>query len=535
MAPEDPVLDPLAHLAAIVQYSDDAIISKRLDSTIVTWNRAAERMFGYMAAEAVGHSIRIIIPRERWAEEDEVLRRVSAGKIVDHFETLRQRRDGTLIDISLTVSPVKNEAGQIVGASKIARDISERRRAERAAARAEQERATLLVEAQAANRAKDEFLSILSHELRTPLNAILGWSEVLRLRQTDAVLMARGLEAISRNVKAQTRLIDDLLDVSRIGAGKMRLDVRAVELAPIVTATIDSIRPAIEAKGLHLSPVLDPSAMVLGDPDRLQQVVWNLVSNAVKFTPKHGRIQVTVARINSQVEITVSDSGKGIDPAYLPRVFERFSQEDSSARRQFSGLGLGLTIAHQLVELHGGTIEARSEGQGKGATFVVKLPTSLVVPPPEDEPREHPSAMSHVASRRSYPDLTGVRVLVVDDDATTREVAEAILRPLGAEVLVAASAPEALEIVARRRPHLMVADIEMPGEDGYSLMRKVRMLPAASGGAIPAAALTAFARPEDRWRALDAGFQLHLAKPIEPLGLAIAVAQLAGRTGATVG
>ena len=518
------VPDPVAHLAAIVRFSDDAIVSKLLDGTITSWNLAAERMFGYSAAEAVGQSIKLIIPRDRWAEEDEVLARLRRGEVIDHFETVRQRKDGSRFEISLTVSPVKDESGRIVGASKIARDISERRKAE-------EERARLLTEAQAANRAKTDFLAVLSHELRTPLNPILGWAEVLRLRQDDPEMTARGLEAIARNVKAQVKLIDDLLDVSKIEAGKLRLDVRTVELAPIVEAALDAIVPAAEAKQIQVQSVLDPSGLVLGDSDRLQQVIWNLLANAVKFTPKRGRIQVSLSRVNSHVEVTVSDTGQGIAAEYLPHVFDRFSQADTSIRRHFGGLGLGLTIARQLVELHGGTIEARSEGEGKGATFVIKLPRSLAAAHPPGETREHPTAAAPGPPGLPYPNLAGVRVLLVDDDAATREVAQAILEPLGADVWLASSAAEALVLLARDRPDVLVADIEMPGEDGYSLIHSVRSLPAHEGSGTPAAALTAFARPEDRWRALDAGFQLHLAKPIEPLGLAIAVAHLAGRAG----
>jgi PAS domain S-box-containing protein len=518
------VPDPLAHLASIVRFSDDAIVSKLLDGTITSWNLAAERMFGYSAAEAVGRSIKIIVPRDRWGEEDEVLARLSRGEVIDHFETVRQRKDGSCFEISLTVSPVKDESGRIVGASKIARDISERRRAE-------EERAHLLEEAQAANRAKTDFLAVLSHELRTPLNPILGWAEVLRLRRDEPELIDRGLEAIVRNVKAQVKLIDDLLDISKIEAGKLRLDVRTVELAPIVEAALDTIAPAAEAKQIQVQRVLDPSGLVLGDSDRLLQVIWNLLANAVKFTPKRGRVQVCLSRVNSHVEVAVSDTGPGIAAAYLPHVFDRFSQADTSIRRHFGGLGLGLSIARELVELHGGTIEARSEGEGKGATFVIKLPRSLVAAPPPGETREHPTAEAPGPSGLQYPNLAGVRVLLVDDDAATREVAQAILEPLGADVRLASSAAEALELLARDRPDVLVADIEMPGQDGYALIQSVRALPAHSGAGTPAAALTAFARPEDRWRALDAGFQLHLAKPVEPLGLAIAVAHLAGRAG----
>ncbi len=518
------VPDPVAHLASIVRFSDDAIVSKLLDGTITSWNLAAERMFGYSAVEAVGQSIKIIVPRDRWGEEDEVLARLSRGEVIDHFETVRQRKDGSRLEISLTVSPVKDESGRIVGASKIARDISERRKAE-------EERARLLAEAQAANRAKTDFLAVLSHELRTPLNPILGWAEVLRLRRDEPGLTDRGLEAIARNVKAQVKLIDDLLDVSKIEAGKLRLEVRTVELAPIVEAALDAIAPAAEAKQIQVQRVLDPSGQVLGDSDRLQQVIWNLLANAVKFTPKRGRVQVSVSRINSHVEVAVSDTGQGIGADYLPHVFDRFSQADTSIRRHFGGLGLGLTIARDLVELHGGTIEARSDGEGKGATFVIKLPRSLVAAPSPGEIREHPTAAAPGPSGLPYPNLAGVRVLLVDDDAATREVAQAILEPLGADVRLASSAAEALALLVRDRPDVLVADIEMPGQDGYALIHSIRALPAHSGSGTPAAALTAFARPEDRWRALDAGFQLHLAKPVEPLGLAIAVAQLAGRPG----
>jgi len=521
------VPNPVAHLAAIVRFSDDAIVSKLLDGTITSWNLAAERMFGYSAEEAVGQSIRLIIPRERWDEEEDVLARLRRGEVIDHFETVRQRKDGSLVEISLTVSPVKDETGRVVGASKIARDISERRRAE-------EERARLLKEAQAANRAKTDFLAVLSHELRTPLNPILGWAEVLRLHRDEPEMTDRGLDAIARNVKAQVRLIDDLLDVSKIEAGKLRLDVRSVELAPIVEAALDSVVPAAEAKQIRVHRVLDPSGLVLGDTDRLQQVIWNLLANAVKFTPKRGRIQVSVSRLNSHVEVAVSDTGQGIAAEYLPHVFDRFSQADTSIRRHFGGLGLGLTISRELVELHGGTIEARSEGEGKGATFIVKLPRSLVTAHPPGEAREHPTAAAPGPPGLPglpYPDLSGVHVLLVDDDAATREVAQAILEPLGADLRLAASAAEAMVLLARDRPDVLVADIEMPGQDGYALIKSVRSLPVHAGGGIPAAALTAFARPEDRWRALHAGFQLHLAKPVEPLGLAIAVAQLAGRAG----
>jgi PAS domain S-box-containing protein len=516
---------PVDHLAAIVASSDDAIVSKTVEGIITSWNRAAERMFGYRAEEAVGQSIRLIIPKERWSEEDEVLRQIRRGETVDHFETVRQRRDGSMIDISLTVSPIRDATGTITGASKIARDITERRRIEAELAATAEQLAQLLAEAQAANRSKDEFLAILSHELRTPLNAILGWSEVLLARPQDPELLQRGLEAISRNVKAQTRLIEDLLDVSRIVSGKMRLDAHVLELAPIVAAAVEAIRPTAEAKGIQVRGVFDPAGVVVGDADRLQQVLWNLLSNAVKFTRKGGHVQVTLVRVNSHLEIVVSDDGIGISPEFLPHIFERFRQADSSSRRMAGGLGLGLAIARDLIELHGGTLEAHSAGEGKGTTFIIRLPLSLAHPLAVGTPGAYSPSLAKLPS----PDLGGLRVLVVDDDPASCDLAENILAPLGAEVLVAGSAREGFEALVRWRPDVLLADIEMPGENGYGLIQKVRSLPLAEGGGTPAAAVTAFARRDDRWRVLGAGFQLHLEKPIEPIGLAVAVANLAGR------
>ncbi len=512
-------IDPVAHLAAIVQFSDDAIISKQLDGTISTWNRGAERLFGYSAAEAIGRSIRMIIPDDRWHEEDDVLRAVCRGEVVDHFETERQRRDGSRVVISLTVSPIKDASGRIVGASKIARDISSRREAEL-------ERTHLLAEAQAAGHAKDQFLAVLSHELRTPLNAILGWSEVLRRQSTDPAILARGIEAISRNVRAQATLIDELLDISRIVSGKLGIEVRPIELAPVVETALEGIRPVAAVKGLRLESALEADALVLGDAARLQQVVWNLLSNAVKFTPAGGEVKVLLATVEGRVELSVQDSGIGIPPDYLAFVFDRFSQADSSIRRQAGGMGLGLAIARELVQLHGGGIAARSAGPGQGAEFVVTLPHFAAVTAPTGIVAEHLGSASPASI--PLPDLGGLRVLVVDDDAASREVTEAILRSLGAEVRLAASAAEARAALAAARPDVLVADVGMPVEDGYSLMRSLTARQASGGDTIPAIALTALAGPEDRQQALAAGFCHHLAKPVESHALALAVARLAG-------
>lgn len=384
-----------------------------------------------------------------------------------------------------------------------------------------------------ANRLKDEFLSTLSHELRTPLTSILGWANLLRAGQLDEKTAARALETIQRNARSQVQLIDDLLDVSRIITGKLRLDVHLIELSHVVGAAVDAVRPAAEAKNIRLQVLLDPQAgPVSGDSDRLQQVVWNLLTNAVKFTPKGGRVQVRLERINSHVEITVSDTGRGIDPEFLPHVFDRFRQADQTSTRAHGGLGLGLSIVQQLVELHGGTVHAESAGAGRGATFVVQLPVMVSRRQPELRERRHPTA-GGTAPLECPPQLTGLRVLVVDDEEDARELLSAVLERCGSEVTTAGSVAEALERYQRAPPDVLLSDIGMPEEDGYDLIRRVRSLEAAAGGGrIPAIALTAYARVEDRVRALNAGYQVHVPKPIEPVELVAMVASLAGRTGA---
>ena len=377
--------------------------------------------------------------------------------------------------------------------------------------------------AEAANRAKDEFLATLSHELRTPLSPILGWVRLLRSGDLDDAATARGLEVIERNVRAQTQLIEDLLDVSRIITGKLRLEVRPMDLVAVVEAGIDAVRPAAEAKGIRIASRLDPmaSAMV-GDPDRLQQVVWNLVSNAVKFTPKDGRVEVELARVDTHARLRVRDTGKGIQPAFLPHVFDRLRQADSTSTRAHGGLGIGLAIVRHLVELHGGTVAAESGGEGEGATFTVELPISAT-------PGTQRAAPEAAARDEGSVRLDGVRVMVVDDEADTRDLLSFSLRNYGAEVRALGSASEALAAIQQDKPDVLVSDIGLPGDDGYALIRKVRALDEESGGRVPAAALTAYAKDEDRHRAIAAGFQAHVTKPVELAELASVVASLAGR------
>jgi PAS domain S-box-containing protein len=685
-----------ALLAAIVQSSDDAIIAKDLHGTVRAWNPAAERMFGYTASEMIGQSIRIIIPKDRHDEEAAVLDRITRGEPIDHFETIRCRKDGIRVPISLSVSPIRDEKGRVVGASKIARDITERKRAEQereashrratflarvaeslsksldyettvtsvatlavpsiadwcaidvlqddgeiarvavahadpakielanelrrryedptasysvrqvirtgtsamvaqvndamiiAAAQGDQERLQLVralglrsylsvplvaggrargaltlataesgrcyteddlrfaedlaaraalamenarsyQQLQHANRLKDEFLGTLSHELRTPLNAILGYARIARSGMISGEKLPRALETIERNAHALTQMVEDLLDVSRIVAGKMRLNVQPIELATLLQDAIETMAPAAEAKRIRIHAVVDPQVgPISGDPDRLRQIIWNLLSNAIKFTPKDGRVQVRLERINSSVEIVVSDSGAGIAADFLPHLFERFRQAEGGFARQHSGLGVGLAIVRSLVELHGGTISASSGGPGTGATFRVRLPVMIVHPGAPEEHRVHPRH-ERTPSLDRLPDLSGVHVLAVDDEADSLRLLTEILEGAGARVTTAASAAAALEKIRASGPDVILADLGMPLMDGFELIERLRQSVDKNVREIPAAALTAYGRSEDRARTLQAGFEMHLVKPIDPLELASAVKSLARR------
>ena len=389
----------------------------------------------------------------------------------------------------------------------------------------------LRTEAEAANRLKDEFLATVSHELRTPLTAILGWSRMLISGGLEEGLAARAIETIERNAHSQNQLIEDLLDVSRIITGKLRLDVRPVELSPVVNAAIEALSFAAESKEIDIQYVPGPGVgPVSGDPERLQQVVWNLISNAVKFTPRGGSVRVLLRRVEANVEIVVSDTGAGIRPEFLPYVFDRFRQADATTRRGHGGLGLGLAIVRHLVELHGGTVSADSEGDGQGATFTVVLPLIQTPDAARDERRQHTSAGERGSlSFECPPRLDGLKVLVVDDEPDARELLTAILRSCGADVSTAGSAAEALRQIEESTPDILLSDIGMPGEDGYDLIHKVRATETGRPSKLPAVALTAYAKVEDRIRALSAGFQAHVTKPVEPMEIATVIASLAGR------
>jgi PAS domain S-box-containing protein len=689
--PQSPL--ELYHLARVIESSDDAIVSKDLDGTIRSWNRAAERMFGYTAEEAIGRSIRMIIPQDRQGEEDSVLAQIRQGGSVNHFETIRRRKDGTFIPISLTVSPVYDDHGVVIGASKIARDISERDRL--LAAAREQARITerlsevgaqvassldrntvvqqvtdaataltgaefgaffynvvdpasgesyslytlsgatkeafagfpepratevfaptfrgdgavrlddvtqdprfgrnapyhgmppghlpvrgylavpvktasgevlgglffghsrpgafteqherlavgvaawaslaldnarLYTAARDADRLKDEFLAVLSHELRTPLNAILGYARLLRNGVLGGEKADRGLETLERNAMSLTQIVEDVLDVSRIISGKIRLDVQSVELRLIVHNAVATIQPAAEAKGIRVQTIIDPRVgPVSGDPERLQQVVWNLLSNAVKFTNKLGRVQIRLERVNSHAEIVVSDTGVGISPEFLPFVFERFRQAESSTTRKAGGLGLGLSIVRHIIEMHGGEVQASSEGEGQGATFRVKLPLMIVHPERLPEPREHPRA-ERMTPLVGLGDLEGVRVMAVDDEEDALALLRIVLETAGADVRTVSSASDALDQIGAIKPHALVVDLGMPEMDGFEFIGQVRRSADASVRDVPAAALTAFARSDDRTKALRSGFEMHLSKPVDPGELVASVATLVKRS-----
>ncbi|MDQ5836597.1 MAG: PAS domain S-box protein [Acidobacteriota bacterium] len=512
-------------LAAVIESADDAIISKTLDGIITSWNKGAERIFGYTADEVIGKPVTILIPEDHPDEEPSILARLRAGERIEHYETVRVRKGGELIDISLTVSPVRGPDGKIVGASKIARDITDRKRAEAERERLLESEQRARREAEEANRLKDDFLATVSHELRTPLTAILGWVRMLRDGSLDDETAERALAAVERNAQSQAQLVEDLLDISRIVSGKMRLDMRMIDPSSVIHAAVEAVKPAAQTKGIRLQLSIDPNAgPVAGDFERLQQVVWNLLSNAVKFTPSGGRVEVCLERCGSAAELTVKDDGRGINSKFLPFVFDRFKQADSSITRAYGGMGVGLSIVKSITEMHGGTVRASSEGEGHGASFTVALPLASARAEAKDTGKD---ARAKRAEPRPCPkELDGLKVLVVDDDVDACEMIRATFEHCGSRVKTSVSAAEALALVEDWNPNILVADISMPEMDGYQLIRRVRTLGARDGGGVPAVALTALARVEDRVKALSAGYQMHVSKPVEPDELREVVASL---------
>jgi PAS domain S-box-containing protein len=512
----------------ILDHSGDCIQVLERDGRVVLTNRPGITLME--AADA--HELEADGWMAQWAS-DESLAKHAVDDAIERgegrFHAFKPTVRGTPKWWDVIVTPIRHESGETRQLVAVSRDVTEQKRAE-------QERAQLLAseraarsEAERAARMKDDFVSTLSHELRTPLNAILGWIGVLRQQQSPETV-AKAIDVIDRNSRRQSQMVDDLLDMSRIMSGKMRLDVQRLDLSSVIEEAVASSQPAADAKGIRLVKILGSAAIVQGDPGRLQQVVWNLVSNAIKFTPRGGMVQITVKEVNSHVHIQVSDSGQGIAADMVPQIFQRFRQADGSATRRHGGLGLGLAIVKNLVEMHGGSVDAHSEGEGLGSLFTVRLPLAPAGGAIEEDRGERctltPATFANL--------LDDLQVLVLDDEDDAREVVQRLLEDAGAQVKTAANALEAIALLQSRfQPDIILSDIGMPDQDGYEFMQRVRRMEGAVAG-VPAAALTALARVEDRKRALMAGYQTHLAKPVDPAELVAMVASLAGRTGRPV-
>ena len=512
-------------LPAIIESADDAIISKTLQGIITSWNKAAERIFGYTADEIIGKPVLVIIPPELQSEETIILSKIRSGDRIDHFETVRLRKDGTLVDISLTVSPIRTPDGKIIGASKIARDITDKKRAER-------ERQILLKaaedarhDAETANRAKDNFLALLSHELRTPLHSMRGWLSMLSNGLLNDEQRERALDVILRGIDSQNALVEDLLDVSRIVSGKMSIVSEKISLVSVISNVIEQMRPATAEHQIDLVTNIDTTVdEMVGDSVRLQQIVSNLINNAVKYTPPGGQINVSLKRRDENALIEVKDTGVGIDPEMAARIFERFEQGDASSRRQFGGLGLGLTIARHLTALHGGKIEVESEGLGKGATFRVTLPLTK-----RYTSNYRGSFASHDHDELDVP-LDHTKILIVEDDIDSLEMLRLVLENSGASVTSVDRSQKAVDELARNKFDVMISDLGLPGMDGHDLIREVRGSLGINADELPAIALSGYVADDDRHRSLSNGFQMHLQKPLDVSTLATTIRTLLDQT-----
>ena len=510
----------------------DAVIATDTQGRVNFMNAVASALTGWQQEEAIGRPLaevfHIVNEETRQLAENPVTQVLLQGAVVGLANhTVLIARDGTERAIDDSGAPIRDASGQIIGTVLVFHDVTERRHVERQRAELlslEQEART---HAEAASRMKDEFLLTVSHELRTPLNSILGWAQLLSRGQLDSTSAVKASASILRNARSQAQIIEDLLDVSRIVAGKMRLKISSVELGPVIETAIETFRLAAEAKNIRLQARLQAEAIkVMGDPDRLLQVIWNLLSNAIKFTPNGGAVEIQVERENAQAKILVKDTGQGISPEFLPYVFDRFRQADSTSTRTFSGVGIGLAIVRHLVELHGGIVRAESPGIGQGATLTILLPVEQQKTNAVKETGPTLLPEKAAAATASYETLDGVQVLVVDDETDTLDLLNTILSQHGAAVTAVDSAAAALESLEQRKPDVLVSDIGMPQENGYELISKIRARSPQAGGNLPAIALTAYARAEDRQRALAAGFHLHVPKPIEPEELVKSIALL---------
>ncbi|HKZ08437.1 MAG TPA: ATP-binding protein [Methylomirabilota bacterium] len=496
--------DYAARLAAIVASADDAIVSKTLDGRITSWNRAAERMFGYVEEEVLGKSITLIIPPDRLGEEQEILRKLRLGETIDHFETIRVTKDGRLIPISLSVSPIRASDGRVVGASKIARDISEQKRLEEEREDLRERERAALAQARLANQAKDEFLAMLAHELRNPVGVIVNAMAVLENAAAPSDERERAHRLIERQTNHLARLLDDLLDVARIGGRLVDLERVSVDLRQAVEHAVEGERHRMERKRQHLHVSLTRAPVtVIGDPVRLQQIFGNLLNNASKYTPVDGSIWVTLEVEGDRAVVTVSDNGPGIPAGQLERIFDLFVQANPTLARTEGGLGIGLTLVRQLVELHGGEVRAGSEGAGRGARFTVRLPLAG---------RAETAAAAPAGRSAAHPQ----RVLVVEDNADAREMLAILLRLTGHEVIEAATGAEGIEQALSHSPGVVVVDIGLPDVNGYEVAQQLRQrLPQRAR----LVALSGYGQPQDRARSREAGFDAHLVKPVDPATL----------------
>lgn len=488
----DPRVAAQARLAAIIESSDDAIVSKTLEGVITSWNYGAERIFGWKSEEVVGKPITIIIPQDRLDEEPEILRRIRLGERVDHFETIRQRKDGALINVSVTISPMLDPDGHVIGVSKIARDITAQKRHQ-------QELRAAKEAAEQANRAKDQFLSVLSHELRTPLTPVLAAVSLLKQDPDLPPHVAEAVDMIRRNIETEARLVDDLLDLTRIARGKVRLHLETVDAHAVVRNVIAMFQAEVDDKALTVAAGLHARQHhVCVDPGRFQQIVLNLVSNAVKFTPSGGAISVRTSNENDSVNIEIADTGAGIEPDVIPALFQPFEQGDVGATRQFGGLGLGLSIVKALAEMHHASVSASSDGKGRGATFTLRVP---VVAPTASGPCGEGGA--------SEPERKQYRILLVEDHVDTRKVLAKLLGTIGCAVTATGSVREAIEAADRQDFDLLVSDIGLPDGTGLDVMRHV-----AAHHPLRGIALSGYGQDEDLRRSREAGFVAHLTKPV---------------------
>ena len=529
---EEAVHAAYRQLAFHVESSPLAVIEWDSDFRVSRWSKSAERLFGWKADEVIGKHVnewRFVFADDVDAVALVTNRQREGVEVQGVLRNRNYTRDGTILFCEWYNSVLRDERGRLVSVLSLVLDVTAREKGE-------QERAALLVRerdarqhAEEADRLKDEFLATLSHELRTPLTSILGWASMIRNGEVEGANAMRALETIERNARSQARLIDDLLDVSRIITGNLRLDLNPLNLTPIVEAAVDALRPTADVKDIHLRmEFISADCLVKGDPNRLRQVIWNLLSNAIKFTPRGGTVNISLYCVESNAVLTVSDTGEGISEAFLPYVFDRFRQAEASISRKQGGLGLGLAVVRHLVELHGGTIEAESAGLGKGSTFTVDLPLAQE----RRDPARAEERRREVDRRRSRKDrvrLDGIHVLLVEDDDDSRKLLGTMLKRYGAKVTSTKSAAEALDVFSRELPDLLISDIGMPDEDGYELIRKLRARPNDKGGATPAIALTGYASRKDRERALAAGYHKHMAKPVEQAEMIAAIASLVGR------